>query len=62
MGNRINTSCSPASSTSPGVLPAEEAIERIKGFVKKTYAKRGEAVVAAQLRGHRPVASRAWAT
>ena len=39
-------SCSRASSSSPGVLPADEAIARIKAFVEKTYAKRGEAVVA----------------
>ena len=29
-----------------GILPPDEAITRIKGFIEKTYAKRGEAVVA----------------
>ena len=38
-------SCSPASSSSPASCPPDEAIARIKGFVEKTYAKRGEAVV-----------------
>ena len=45
MGNRINTIMQPCFFHLSGVLPADEAIERIKGFVKKTYAKRGEAVV-----------------
>ncbi|MHB8892629.1 MAG: pyruvate:ferredoxin (flavodoxin) oxidoreductase [Candidatus Limnocylindrales bacterium] len=45
MGNRINTIMQPCFFHLAGVLPAEEAIERIKGFVKKTYAKRGDAVV-----------------
>ncbi|MCJ7710094.1 MAG: pyruvate:ferredoxin (flavodoxin) oxidoreductase, partial [Chloroflexi bacterium] len=45
MGNRINTIMQPCFFHLSGVLPAEEAIERIKGFVKKTYAKRGDAVV-----------------
>ena len=56
MGNRINTVMQPCFFQLAGVLPADEAIARIKGFVEKTYAKRGEAVVAAQLRGHRPLA------
>ncbi len=38
-------SCSRASSSSPASCPPDEAIARIKGFVEKTYAKRGEAVV-----------------
>jgi pyruvate-ferredoxin/flavodoxin oxidoreductase len=38
-----------------GVLPPADAIKRIKEFVKKTYAKRGQAVVEAQLRRHRHV-------
>ncbi len=45
MGTRINTVMQPCFFQLAGVLPAEEAIERIKGFVKKTYGKRGEAVV-----------------
>ncbi len=45
MGNRINTVMQPCFFQLAGVLPPEEAIERIKGFVKKTYGKRGEAVV-----------------
>ncbi len=45
MGNRINTIMQPCFFHLSGVLPAEEAIERIKDFVKKTYAKRGDAVV-----------------
>ena len=45
MGNRINTIMQPCFFHLAGILPAEEAIERIKGFVKKTYSKRGDAVV-----------------
>jgi len=45
MGNRINTIMQPCFFHLSGVLPADEAIERIKDFVKKTYAKRGDAVV-----------------
>ncbi|MEI7743684.1 MAG: 4Fe-4S dicluster domain-containing protein, partial [Chloroflexota bacterium] len=45
MGNRINTIMQPCFFHLSGVLPADEAIERIKGFVKKTYGKRGDAVV-----------------
>jgi pyruvate-ferredoxin/flavodoxin oxidoreductase len=45
MGARINTVMQPCFFQLAGVLPAEEAIERIKGFVRKTYGKRGEAVV-----------------
>ncbi len=46
MGNRINTVMQPCFFQLAGVLPADEAIARIKGFVEKTYGKRGEAVVA----------------
>ena len=46
MGSRINTVMQPCFFKLAGILPAEEAIEQIKAFVKKTYAKRGEAVVA----------------
>jgi pyruvate-ferredoxin/flavodoxin oxidoreductase len=45
MGNRINTIMQPCFFQLSGVLPAEDAIARIKQFVKKTYGKRGEAVV-----------------
>ncbi len=45
MGNRINTVMQPCFFHLAGVLPPAEAIERIKGFVRKTYAKRGDAVV-----------------
>jgi pyruvate-ferredoxin/flavodoxin oxidoreductase len=46
MGNRINTIMQPCFFQLAGILPADEAIARIKGFVEHTYAKRGEAVVA----------------
>jgi pyruvate-ferredoxin/flavodoxin oxidoreductase len=45
MGSRINTVMQPCFFQLAGILPADEAISRIKGFVEKTYAKRGEAVV-----------------
>ncbi len=60
MGGRINTVMQPCFFQLAGVLPAEEAIERIKGSVEKTYGKRGEAVVAAQLRRHRPARWSGW--
>ncbi len=62
MGSRINTVMQPCFFQLAGVLPADEAISRIKGFVEKTYAKRGDAIVAAQLRGDRPIARAARAT
>jgi pyruvate-ferredoxin/flavodoxin oxidoreductase len=46
MGSRINTVMQPCFFQLAGILPGDEAIARIKGFVEKTYAKRGEAVVA----------------
>ena len=46
MGSRINTVMQPCFFQLAGILPPAEAIERIKGFVEKTYAKRGDAVVA----------------
>jgi pyruvate-ferredoxin/flavodoxin oxidoreductase len=46
MGSRINTVMQPCFFKLAGILPPEEAIARIKAFVEKTYAKRGEAVVA----------------
>ncbi|HET9520896.1 MAG TPA: pyruvate:ferredoxin (flavodoxin) oxidoreductase [Candidatus Limnocylindrales bacterium] len=45
MGNRINTVMQPCFFQLAGILPPEEAIAKIKGFVQKTYAKRGDAVV-----------------
>ena len=45
MGNRINTVMQPCFFKLSGVLPADEAVVRIKEFVEKTYAKRGQAVV-----------------
>ena len=46
MGSRINTVMQPCFFKLAGILPADEAITRIKGFVEKTYAKRGQAIVA----------------
>ena len=45
MGNRINTIMQTCFFAISGVLPREEAIEEIKKSIKKTYGKRGEAVV-----------------
>src|ERR1035441_2226433 len=45
MGTRINTIMQTCSFAISGVLPREEAIEQIKKAIKKTYGKRGEAVV-----------------
>ena len=45
MGNRINTIMQPCFFQLAGVLPPEDAIARIKGFVQKTYGKRGQSVV-----------------
>ena len=45
MGQRINTIMQTCFFAISGVLPREEAIERIKYSIKKTYGKRGEAVV-----------------
>jgi pyruvate-ferredoxin/flavodoxin oxidoreductase len=45
MGSRINTVMQPCFFQLAGILPADEAITRIKGFVEKTYAKRGDAIV-----------------
>jgi pyruvate-ferredoxin/flavodoxin oxidoreductase len=46
MGTRINTIMQTCFFAISGVLPREEAIEQIKKSIKKTYGKRGEAVVA----------------
>ncbi|MCR5661744.1 MAG: pyruvate:ferredoxin (flavodoxin) oxidoreductase [bacterium] len=45
MGNRINTVMQTAFFAISNVLPREEAIEHIKASIKKTYGKKGEAVV-----------------
>ncbi len=45
MGVRINTIMQTCFFAISGVLPREEAIEAIKYAIKKTYGKRGEAVV-----------------
>jgi pyruvate-ferredoxin/flavodoxin oxidoreductase len=46
MGTRINTIMQACFFAISGVLPRDEAIEQIKKAIKKTYGKRGEAVVA----------------
>ena len=46
MGVRINTIMQTCFFAISGVLPKDEAIEEIKKYIKKTYGKRGEAVVA----------------
>jgi pyruvate-ferredoxin/flavodoxin oxidoreductase len=46
MGTRINTIMQTCFFAISGVLPRDEAIEHIKKAIKKTYGKRGEAVVA----------------
>jgi pyruvate-ferredoxin/flavodoxin oxidoreductase len=45
MGNRINTIMQTCFFAISGVLPRDEAIEQIKKTIKKTYGKRGDAVV-----------------
>ena len=45
MGGRINTIMQTCFFAISGILPKEEAIEQIKKSIKKTYSKRGEAVV-----------------
>ncbi|MGC9292296.1 MAG: pyruvate:ferredoxin (flavodoxin) oxidoreductase [Acidobacteriaceae bacterium] len=45
MGNRINTIMQTCFFAISGVLPREEAIEQIKKAIKKTYGKRGDAIV-----------------
>jgi pyruvate-ferredoxin/flavodoxin oxidoreductase len=47
MGNRINTVMQPCFFSLANILPPADAIKRIKDSVKKTYAKRGDAVVQA---------------
>ena len=45
MGGRVNTIMQTCFFAISGVLPREEAIEKIKYSIEKTYGKRGEAVV-----------------
>jgi pyruvate-ferredoxin/flavodoxin oxidoreductase len=45
MGNRVNTIMQTCFFAISGVLPREEAITQIKKSIKKTYGKRGEAIV-----------------
>ena len=47
MGNRINTIMQVCFFAISGVLPREQAISHIKDAIRKTYSKRGEAVVQA---------------
>jgi pyruvate-ferredoxin/flavodoxin oxidoreductase len=45
MGGRINTIMQTCFFAISGILPREEAIRQIKSAIRKTYGKRGEAVV-----------------
>ncbi|MDD4519551.1 MAG: pyruvate:ferredoxin (flavodoxin) oxidoreductase [Alphaproteobacteria bacterium] len=45
MGRRINTIMQTCFFAISGVLPKEEAIEKIKKSIKKTYARKGDAIV-----------------
>ena len=45
LGVRINTVMQAAFFHLSGILPPEEATDRIKDYIRKTYGKRGEAVV-----------------
>jgi pyruvate-ferredoxin/flavodoxin oxidoreductase len=45
MGGRVNTIMQTAFFAISGVLPRDQAIEKIKKAIEKTYGKRGEAVV-----------------
>ncbi len=45
MGSRVNTIMQTAFFAISGILPRDQAIEQIKKAIKKTYGKRGEAVV-----------------
>jgi len=45
MGGRINTMMQTCFFAISGILPKEEAIEQIKKSIRKSYGKRGEAVV-----------------
>ena len=45
MGNRINTIMQPCFFQLAGVLPADEALARIKESVEQTYGRRGRTIV-----------------
>ncbi len=45
MGNRINTIMQTCFFAISGILPREEAITKIKGSIKKTYGRKGPAIV-----------------
>ena len=45
MGSRVNTIMQTCFFAISGILPRDEAIDQIKKAIKKTYGKRGEAVV-----------------
>ena len=45
MGGRVNTIMQTCFFAISGILPREQAIEEIKKSIKKTYGKRGDAVV-----------------
>ncbi len=45
MGTRINTIMQTCFFAISGILPREEAIEKIKGTIKKTYGNKGEEIV-----------------
>ena len=45
MGRRINTVMQTAFFKLTGVIPTEEAIDRIKGAIDKTYGKKGDEIV-----------------
>jgi len=45
MGGRINTVMQTCFFAISGVLPRDEAIDQIKGAIKKTYGKKGEQIV-----------------
>ena len=50
MGSHINTVMQACFFALSGVLPRDEAIERIRASIRKTYGRKGEAVVAMNLR------------
>lgn len=50
MGNRINTVMQTCFFALAGLLPLDDAISRVKEFIKKSYGKRGDAVIQANFR------------
>src|SRR5688572_17938786 len=50
MGSRINTIMQVCFFAAANVIPIDEALESIRGAIRKTYAKKGEAVVAKNLK------------